>query len=159
VEHLIIFLQNIKNFIFQIKGYMARQNLFPCNEFHLACNPNYNVRSEVLTAVNMKLVVFWNVMPSSMVGRHHTLSHSIRWKFIIIRIRATETNHMIETWISQLHWYLHMHVRCFTSRMSVYNLMNKSSAFISFNMKQRASLRLLPISLWYSYYMYMIMCD
>lgn len=44
-------------------NYVARQNLFPCNEFHLACNHNHNVRSEVLTAVNMKLVVFWNVMP------------------------------------------------------------------------------------------------
>jgi len=51
-----------------------------------------------------------------------------------------------------------MHVRGFTCRMSVYNLMNKSSDLVSFNIKQRASLSLLPISLWYSYYMYMIMC-
>lgn len=139
-------------------NYVARQNLFPCNEFRLACNHNHNVRSEVLTAVNMKLVVFWNVMPSSMVGKHHTLSYSIRWKFIISRIRAPETNHMIETWISQLYWYFHMHVRGFTCRMSVYNLTNKSSDFVSLNMKLRASLSLLPISLWYSYYMHMTMC-
>jgi hypothetical protein len=42
---------------------------------------------------------------------------------------------MIDTSISQLYWYLHMHVRGFTCRMSVYNLMNKSFDFISFSMK------------------------